>query len=281
MDKIKITSDSVCDLPASLLKHHNIDIIPLIVSLGDAQEEDVGGLPEKIYDFVAKTKSTPKTSARSAKEYQDFFTKHKPEGGSLIHFSISAELSVSNQNAEAAAKQMENVFVIDTRSLSTGIGILVMNAVQLADEGIPAEEIVKIIEERKQHVQCSFVVKDLTYLHRGGRCSGTSRLFAAVLMLKPQILVENGKMAPGKKYMGTFDHCLKKYVNDILEKYNNPDLDYCFVTHTKMDNPKLVEETIAAVKAKYPFKNIIETIAGGTITAHCGKDTLGVIYYNK
>jgi DegV family protein with EDD domain len=281
MENIRITADSICDLPKDFITAHNIPLMPLIINMDGEAFDDGDGIAEKIYAFVDKTHQTPKTAARSVGDYKDFFTKHKPAKGSLIHFSISAELSASYQNALLASKELKGVFVLDSRSLSAGTGLLVIYAAELANKGIPAEEIFKTVTARIPEVECSFLTKHLTYLHRGGRCSGLSRFLATTMAIRPQIIMVNGKLLAGKKYMGIYNLCLKKYANDILNTFKNPDLNYCFVTHTKMDDPNIVEEIKKLVRAKYKFVNVIDTVASGTITSHCGPNTLGVLYFNK
>ena len=282
MDKnVRISADSICDLPPDYIREHNIPIMPLIVNMGETAVEDGEGVADQIYAFADKTHQTPKTAARSTGDYKEFFAKHKPAKGALIHFTVSAELSASYQSALLASQEMTGVYVVDSRSLSTGTGLSVVYAIELAEAGLSADEIVKKVAAKIPETQASFLTKSLTYLHRGGRCSGTSRFLASAMAIRPQIVVVNGKMIPGKKYMGIYTLVLKRYVNDILSAFNNPDLNYCFITHTRMDNPEIVEEIKKLVAAKYKFAHIVETIAGGTITSHCGPNTLGVLYFNK
>ncbi|MDR1917588.1 MAG: DegV family protein [Christensenellaceae bacterium] len=282
MENIRISADSICDLPKDFVAEHNIPLMPLMIHLGETVVEDVDGTPEKIYAFADKTKQTAKTSARSVGEYTDFFNKHKPTNGTLIHFCISAELSASFQNAQLACNELKNVFVVDSRTLTTGTGLLIIYACELIAAGeLSPEEIIAKVTARIPEIQCSFLTKNLTYLHRGGRCSGTSRFLATTLAIRPQIVNRDGKLEPGKKYIGFYDMCLKKYVGDILTKFNNPDLGYCFITHTKMTNEKIVDEIRKQIQTKYEFAHITETIASGTITSHCGPNTLGIIYFNK
>ena len=278
MEKITITADSVCDLPDEILKQYNFDILPMYIHLGDQEEHDHPGIDQKIYEYFRQTKQTPKTSAISVPDYLEFFQAHLPEGGSLIHFTISSEISSTYHNAVTAAKELKNVYVIDSRSLSTGVAISMLRAAKYRDQGLSAAEIVQRINAEIDKVQCSFVINNLTYLHRGGRCSGTAKLFATVLNIKPQIVLQDGKMQPGKKFMGNFAMCTKKYVDYTFQTNPNPDLSVCFITHTKMTDPKIVENMRKQVLAQFPFERVIETIAGGTITAHCGENTIGILY---
>ena len=278
MEKIKISADSICDLSDDIIKEHDFSILPMYIHLGDKEEHDHPGIDEKIYEYFHQTKKTPKTSAISIPDYTEFFQANLPENGSLIHFVISSEISSTYNNAVTAAKAFKNVYVIDSRSLSTGTAISMLRAAKYRAEGLPANEIVQRINDEINKVQCSFIVNSLTYLHRGGRCSGTAKLFAAALHIKPQIIVKEGKMQPGKKFIGNFAMCVKKYVEYVFATNPEPDLSYCFITHTKMTNPEIVEAIRKQVTTHYPFAKVIETNAGGTIVSHCGENTIGILY---
>ncbi len=278
MEKITITADSVCDLPDEILKQYNFDILPMYIHLGDQEERDHPGIDQKIYEYFRQTKQTPKTSAISVPDYLEFFQAHLPAEGSLIHFTISSEISSTYHNAVTAAKELKNVYVIDSRSLSTGVAVSMLRAAKYRDQGLSAAEIVQRINAEINKVQCSFVINNLTYLHRGGRCSGTAKLFATVLNIKPQIVLQDGKMQPGKKFIGNFAMSVKKYVDYTLATNPNPDLSVCFITHTKMTDPRIVENIRKQVLVQCPFEQVIETTAGGTITSHCGENTIGILF---
>lgn len=278
MEKIKITADSTCDLPADLLKEYDITTIPMYIFMGDKESRDHAAIADEIYAYFQATKKTPKTSAISTPEYKEFFEANKPEGGSLIHFNISGEISCTHRNAVAAAGELQNVYVIDSRSLSTGTAISILRAVKYRNEGLSAAEIVERVNAEIEKVQASFIVDDLTYLHRGGRCSSTTKFFASILRIKPQIVVKNGKMESGKKFRGNLNFCVKQYVDTVLNENSEPDLSVLFITHTKMTNPQIAEDIKQQVLARYPFERVIETIASGTITAHCGENTIGILY---
>lgn len=278
MGKIKITADSTCDLPTEILQEFDITTIPMYIYLGDKECRDHPQIAEEIYDYFHATKKTPKTSAISTPEYKEFFSQNLPAGGSLIHFNISGEISCTHRNAVAAAQEMKNVYVIDSRNLTTGTAILILRAVKYRDAGLSAQEIVERITAETDKVQCSFIVDDLTYLHRGGRCSGTTKFFASILRIKPQVMMQNGKMETGKKFRGNLNFCVKQYIDTILAEYPNPDLSVLFITHTKMANPQIVEAIKTQVLSRHAFARTIETVASGTVTAHCGENTIGIIF---
>ena len=172
----------------------------------------------------------------------------------------------------------DNVFVIDSRSLSTGIALQAIYAAKLRDKGYKPEEIVAKVKARTPYVQASFVIQTLEYLHKGGRCSGLLRFGATILRIKPQIIVSDGKMAPSKKYIGRKSQVIASYCKDTLEQFANPDLSIAFVTHTQA-TPEMVAVAIEALKNR-GFKTIYETNAGATITSHCGPQTLGILFIN-
>ena len=280
MSKIIITTDSTADLSEELLEKYGIVVMPLIINLGDEAISDSPEAPQIIYDYVDKSGKTPKTAARSVEEYKEFFEKHKPAGGELIHFNISNKLSASHSMACAAAEQVDGVFVVDTMSLSTGSGLTVLYGAELVMAGeLTAKEIAAKCSDRAKYSQASFVLDSLLYLHKGGRCSGLALLFASILKIKPMIRLKDGAMGPGKKYKGKFEKCIENYVNDILEEFNTPCLDRVFITYTTLEDG-MREKIKDMVLAKYPFKEVLFTTAGGTVTSHCGKNTVGVLYFN-
>lgn len=278
--KIVISADSTCDLSKELKEKYNVQIMPLFVSLGEDNRVDgVNIEPDDIYEYYEKTKKLPKSAARSEMDYYEFFKKFTDEGAGVIHFNLSDSMSVTHGNAVKASKQLPNVYVVDTMSLSTGMALLIIYAAELVEKGLSAPEIVEKVTKRVPYVQASFVVNTLEFLYKGGRCSSVAYLGANVLGIKPSIEVHNGAMGVGKKYIGRFSRCLKKYVDDIFEKYDNPDKRRCFVTHTKTD-PEIVNQVIEMVKSRGIFDEVLETTAGCTITTHCGESTLGVLFIN-
>ena len=276
---VKITCDSTADLEA-LFRKRNIDVLPLIVTLGEKSYHDgVDVTPPDIFTFVKENNVLPKTAARNEDDFYTFFKQYVDYGDSVIHFNISSKFSASNEMAKKAASRLNNVFVIDSYNLSTGTGLLAMHACDMAEAGASAEEIVKSVNARIPYVQASFVVDTMEYLRKGGRCSGIASFAASVLKIKPTILVKDGGMVVGKKYMGNFDKVILKYVADTLNSFNNPDYTRIFVTHTYASD-ETVSSVIQEIKKLAPFKEIIETKAGCTVTSHCGKNTLGILYIN-
>lgn len=280
--KIKISADSTADLSQELADKFDIGIIPLVVNLGEEECLDGETInPDMIYDYVRKTKKLPKTSAVNTMQYKEQFEKFLSNGyDAIIHFNISSEMSTTHNNARLVCEEMQNLYVVDSRTLSTGTALLAMYASELAktDKYTP-EQIVEMVEARRDANQTSFIIDRLEYLYRGGRCNAVALLGANLLKIKPSIEVHAGKMGMAKRYMGNFSKCVMKYVADTLDKYNNPDYKRIFITHTEIDN-EIVEEIRNYLKENTKFKEILETTAGSTVTSHCGPHTIGILYLN-
>lgn len=281
MSNIIITSDSTSDLSLELRDRYNIPTMPLGVTLGGETFKDgVDITPDDIYLHHAKTGELPKTTAANIDECLNFFKPFADEGKTVIHISLSSSLSSTFNNARLAAMELENVHVIDAQNLSTGIGLLVIAAAEMVKEGLSAEEIVEKINDLVAKVDASFVIDNLEYLHKGGRCSALAMLGANVLKLKPCIEVKNGAMGVGKKYRGRYGDVLKTYVNERLANADDIDTDRIFVTHAGCDS-EIVNAVVEQVKATGIFKEVFLTRAGCTISSHCGKDTLGILFIRK
>ena len=276
-----IASDSTCDLSEELIAKYDIKIIPLGVHLGDCQYTDgVDINPDKIYAHYEEKGELPKTSAPSIAAFEAFFREQTEKGNAVVLFTISAEMSATYNNARLAAEAFEQVYVVNSANLSTGGGLLIMAACEMARAGIPAEEIVQRCESMRPRVDASFVVDDLEFLHKGGRCSAVAAFGANLLQLKPCIVVKDGKMGVDKKYRGKFGVVLGKYIAERLGDGTDVELDRVFVTHAGCD-PEIVASCVAQVKALAPFREVLITRAGCTISSHCGRNTLGVLFIRK
>ena len=279
--QIIISSDSTCDLSKELVDRYQIRIQPMGISLGDQIYRDgVDITPDMIYAHHEKTGQLPKTSAINVVEALEYFEKLTKDGSAVIHFTISSSMSSTYNNACVAAQEFENVYVVDAKNLSTGSGLLVLAAAEMAQEGLEAQQIVEKLNDLADRVDASFVVDNLEYLVKGGRCSALAAFGANLLQLKPCISVKNGAMGVGKKYRGKFEKVLLTYVADRLADAEDICLDRVFVTHAGCD-PKVVESVAEAVKNTLPFREILVTRAGCTVSSHCGANTLGVLFIRK
>ena len=276
--RIAVSVESTNDMTIDLIKKYDVSVVPFNVLLGDETFKDGQITTEQIFESVEKTGVLPKTNAINQFEYGEYFESLKKDYDAVIHICLSSSLSCSCQNATNAAKEIENVYVIDSKSLSTGIGLLAIYTRELAEQGVEVDEIVKKVTDRVSKVQASFVIERLDYLYKGGRCNSLQLFGANLLKLRPRIVVANGKMSSDKKYRGNMEKVVAKYCQETLADFNTPDLDKVFITYTTA-TPEMVEAARTAVK-EAGFKNIFETRAGCTIASHCGGNTLGILYFN-
>ena len=281
MNNIKITCDSTCDLPRELYAKYDVEVVALAVTLGDTLHRDgVDITAPELFSYVKESGTLPKTSAISMGEYMDVFGKYVKEGRTVIHINLSSNLSSSHQNAVLAAQELGNVYVVDSRNLSSGSGHLVVEAAEMAAQGLDAETIVARLNEMKERLDVSFVLQTLEYLQKGGRCSSVAALGARALQLRPEIRVADGGMGVGKKYRGSMEKSVLDYVRGRLEGRDDIDTHRIFVTHSPMDQA-VVDKAIALVRELHPFEEVIETSAGCTICSHCGPNCLGVLFFKK
>lgn len=279
--KVIIGSDSTTDLSPELIERYGVKIIPLGVTLGEQIFTDgVDINPDKIYEHYEKTGELPKTSAPSIADFEELFAKETKNGNAVVFFTISSDMSCTYNNARLAASEFEDVYVVDSRNLSTGGGLLVIAAAEMAAEGEDAATIAAKCEEMRDRVDASFVIDNLEFLHKGGRCSAVAAFGANMLQLKPCITVSGGKMGVAKKYRGKFSKVLTEYIKDRIGDGSNVELAHVFVTHAGCA-PEIYEKCVAEVKALADVGEVHITRAGCTISSHCGRDTLGVLFIRK
>ena len=276
---VKILADSTCDLSPSLISRYKIGIIPLYVHLGEKEYKDgVDITPSDLYKWSDEHNETPRTSAPGIEDIESFLDKDSTD--EYVIFTISSSMSSSYNNCILAAEDLEmtdRVHVIDSANLSTGIGLQVIKAAELAAAGMTASEIAAEIEKIKGKVRASFVVDTLTYLYRGGRCSGVSAFLGSALRLHPRIEVIDGAMHPEKKYRGKNTRFIMDYVRDMENDLRSAVRDRVFITHSGCDR-EIVEDVRAYLESLGRFDEILETTAGAVISSHCGPGTLGVLF---
>ena len=280
--KIKILSDSTCDLPQELSEKYNIDIVPLIVM--KSGEEFLDGItitPTDIFGHVAKGGELCSTAARSMVVYAEIFAKYAAEYDGIIHINIGSDFSSSYQNACLAAEEFDNVRIIDSASLSTGQGMIVLKACQLAQTAESLAALVETLNEYKTHIEGSCVVDKLDYLAKGGRCSTATALGANLLNLKICIELKDNHMSVGKKYRGNFSKCLVTYIKDRLEGRDDIDTSIGILTYTAGTSEEAIAGVREAIAEFGAFETLYESIAGCTISCHCGPSTLGIMFARK
>ena len=279
--KIKIISDSTCDLSAQLIEENHIALTPLTVIKNDEQFKDgVTITPADIFAHVAAGGSLCTTAANSIGEYADVFEKYSADYDGIIMITIGSGFSACYQNACLAAEDYPKVRVVDSRNLTTGQGLLVLKACELAKTAEDLDALADTLRGYTEKIEVSFVVDKLDYLVKGGRCSSAAALGANLLNLKPCIELKNGKMGVGKKYRGNYTKCLVNYIKERLEGRDDIDTNAVFITRTVID-----DDAYAAVKEAVQqyghFDVIHETVAGCTVSCHCGPGTLGILFLRK
>ncbi|MBR0507992.1 MAG: DegV family protein [Clostridia bacterium] len=280
--RIRISADSTCDLSPELIEQYDVAITPLYIRLGEKDLKDsIEVTRADIFRYVEETKTIPKTAAVNVGDYVAFFRSAKEEGyDGVVHFTISSDMSSCYQNACLAAEGFENVFIVDSRTLSTGIGHLVLDACELRDEGKTAKEIFEIVEQRKEKLDVSFVLDTLRYLALGGRCNSLLAFGANLLNIKPSIRVKDGVMGVDKKYRCSFERAVVRYVNDKLADRDSLNLKRIFITDSGV-NDEVFNAVRDAVLKNAPFAEVHHTRAGCTVSSHCGPNCIGILFYRN
>ena len=278
---VKIIADSTCDLSKELLEKYEISILPLHIVLGDKEYKDgLEILPDEIYAWSDANKEAPKTSAASISDAMELFETNLKNHDEIVCFSISGQMSTTVNVMRMAAEELDaedKIHIIDSENLSTGGGLLVIEAAIMASAGKSGKEIVNTIEQLKPQVRASFIVDTLTFLHRGGRCSGVAALAGGALKLHPKIVVENGGMKPDKKYRGKMSSAILTYAKELEPQLKDAKTDRVFITHSGCTD-EIIQNIYDFVKELNLFDEILITRAGGVISSHCGPGTLGVLF---
>ena len=278
---VKITCDSACDFTPELYKQYDVEGIALGIALGDELRYDgVNVTPQELFDYVEKSGELPKTSAVSVGSYVDVFRKKREEGGEVVHVSLSGELSSCYQNACIAAGMVGGVHVVDSRCLSLGAGHLVMRARELADEGKNASEIAAALEKEKEKLDVSFVLQTLDHLYKGGRCPGVAVLGANLLKIRPEIVMEDGKLHLGKKYRGTAEKSVLDYMRGRLEGKTDVESKKLIIVHSGMPQ-EIVDKAASLARELQPFETVEVHFAGYTISTHAGPSCIGMLVVHK
>lgn len=281
MSNIQLVADSTCDLSPELLEKYHIAVIPLCIVMDDKSYYDKEEIsPEEIYKWADTNRTTPKTAAASYERAMETLQPFMDAGDDIIFIGISEQMSTTC-NVIRLIKDDQNydkLHVIDSMSLSTGIGLQLLYAAELIADGKKAEEVVERVEQRRYRVRASFVVDTLTYLARGGRCSSVTALLGNTLKLKPQIVVERGSMGVYKKFRGKQASVIMKYAKELEEALLHADPSCVFVTHSGCDDA-IVNEVVSYLESLDYFGKIYVTTTGGVISSHCGPGTLGVFFY--
>lgn len=276
MRKINIITDCTSDLSPELLAQNNIKVVPLLVTFGEESYRDgIDLTTQELYQKVEQYKALPKSAAVPPAQYHEIFSQY-PKDEDVIFMGIGAGFSGNYQNALLASQDFDNVYVVDSGNLSSGIGLLLLKICKFRDEGLSTQEIIQKIDEIRPLVRTQFAINTMDYLHMGGRCSGTAKIFGTLLKIKPIIKVVDGKMIVAKKPHGKYERALDALLDYVKDDLDNLDLDNIFVTHSLADDD--AKYLLSELKKLVKVKNIYETKASGVISTHCGPRTIGILY---
>lgn len=277
---IKIIADSTSDLPQEFIEKYNIDILPLHIILNEESFDDgININTEELFKWSNDNNLTPKTAGISLLEASEAFKKYLNEYDYILCFTISSPLSSTYNNLRVASKEVneERIYVVDTKSLCIAIGLLIIKATKMIEEGKDIKEIFDELNSLKDKLHTSFVVDSLEYLHRGGRCSDAALLLGNALKVHPMIVMKDGKLEADKKYRGNMKHVIHNYINDLKDSLNNADKELLAIAYSG-DRPDNLDEIKAELKKEYGFKEILETKAGCVISSHCGPNTFAIFF---
>lgn len=279
--KVIITADSTCDLSPELIEKLDVVISPLGIVMGDKQYTDgVDVTPDDLFEFYKKEGELAKTSAVSVGAYIDLFSKYTQQDCEIIHLSLSSKISSTHQNAKLAASELHGVYVVDTKSLCAGMGLLIFEACEMRDNGKDAQDIAAEIEKLREKVSTTFIIDTLNYLAKGGRCSSVVALGANLLSIKPSLRVKDGAIGVDKKYRGKIDVAYKQYIRDQLSGRDDIDLHRVIIGHSGLPQEK-IDMLVEQVRSYADFKEVYVIRAGCTISAHCGPGTAAVFFMTK
>lgn len=278
---VMITADSTCDLSEELLSRYKVKILPLTILLGEESFLDGAHYtPADMYKRYRADGTLPKTAAPSLQQITEFFTPFLNQGYEVVHLDISSELSSTCNNARIVSNELDGVYVVDSRMLSTGVGLLVIEGAECRDKGMSAAEIAEHLTALTEKVDTSFVLDTLEFMWKGGRCSGVAALGANLLKLKPALEMKDGKLGVYKKYRGSINSVYKQYITERLSgKKVRP--GHVFITESGEIEQSVIDELEALVRQLIPVQEIHHTIAGCTVSSHCGPKTLGVLFINE
>ncbi len=283
MEKIKLVSDSTCDLSKELIEELNLEIVPLIVSYDGEDKTYRDGVDitsQDIIEHVKLTDKLPITSAVGPGVFEEVFNKYIDEGYSVIYTGIGSKLSSTFQSATIAKGTCNNpdsVTLIDSNNLSSAIGIVLLKIRDFINQGLSRAEVKEKIEkEVTPNIYASFCVDTCDYLVKGGRCSTLTGFLVKAMRIKPIIVVQDGKLVVGKKPIGSLNIAIKTQYLDMMKEYDSVDKNYLMVTSCHSEEAdKFVDELL---KKNCNFSHVYHTDAGSVISSHCGPGTIGLLY---
>ena len=278
---IKITADSTCDLSEELLRQWNISLMPMHILMGgESYLDGVTVHPADVFAHVKNGGQAPKSAAANLVEYTDFFAPFAKEYDAVIHISVGSKFSSCFQNARLAAQEFDNVSVVDSENICTGQGYLVLRAAKWAADGLFAKNICMRLQSLAKRVELSFVLNQLDFMAKSGRCSGVLAFGANILGIKPSLAVIDGELKVVKKYRGSLPICVGKYIADQLDGRDDIDNSMVFISSCE-PKPGCMDAIKAGLRKYGKFEHIIETDIGTTIGGYSGPGTIGIVFAKK
>lgn len=279
---IKIVTDSTADLSPELISRYNIEVIPLSVYFGEQVYRDgVDLTPDQFLEKINTSQEFPKTAQVTPAEFLKIFRRLLDEGHEIFYTGISSKLSGTYTSACLAAEELKGapIAITDSLNLSTGIGIQVLYAAELAAEGVPLAEIAQRVSAMARRVRCSFIVNTMDFLLKGGRVTKAQAIIGNVLQIHPRIEVVDGKMIVPEKFRGSKAKANARLIEWAVNAKERIDKHRLFVTHGyDHDSANYIAEQLREMKVA---REILVTQAGAVISSHCGPGTVGIIYAEK
>ncbi len=280
MKKVVITADSAADLPKDITDKYGIEIMPMNVIVdGEEKKDCINITASEIFDYADNTGKIPKTSAVPPAEYTDFFEKFTKDGKAVVHLSFCSELSSTCRNAKMSASNYEDVYVIDTHNLAGGIGLLAIKGCEMRDNGQGAVEMYQKLSELVPYTKVSYLLDNIDFLRRSGRCSAAKAFGVSIFSVKPCAAMVNGKIEVIKKYMGKSKAVRLQYANEQLENTDKIDFSTAFIYHSGVDPDEL--SGIEKLLKNKGFEQVITAFTGCMISLHSGRKALGIHYLTK
>jgi DegV family protein with EDD domain len=278
MRNIVVAADSGSDLSKELIEEFQIRIIPLAVIMDNKVYLD-GTIPiERVYEYYDRTKKVPSTSAANVEQFKSFFEQIRKEDSEsiILYVGYSSNASSTYQSAKIAAEEFENIYTVDSLSVSGGHASIVLKAAEIVRDSAsdrPMEEIVAEIEEYVQRARTSFMPSSLEYLKAGGRVSNAAYLGASLLKIKPLIMIENGFLVAAKKYRGPMKIVAEKYFKEFVEEHNLSKNIFYILSTVGLD-PAILEH-MTELARQNGFQKIRYIVCGCVISCHGGPGALG------
>lgn len=282
-NKVIIATDSTCDLGKELIEKYDIKVLPLHVNFGTKSYQDTVDITAgQMFEKIKETGDLPTTSAASPGEMMQFFKQFLDQGYDIVYTGISSQMSVTFNIANLAKKELgaDNIYLVDSGNLSTGIGLLLLKAAYFRDQGFSASEIAKKVEDIVPRVKVQFVIDTLDNLYKGGRCNSVSYVFSKVLRVKPMIVVREKTMQVGAKFVGSITKAQRGMTNLFLKDFENIDKQFVFITHSfAPEGVTYIKSLIKDVSSQ--IENLYVSEAGCVIGCHCGENCIGILYIMK